>query len=137
MLTHLSVFCFFIAAISTGDCRSLRSMLGGKNHRFQDSFVTSYAVPECYYDGKIYPVGQIFSSISGECTCTLDNGVQCNDFMATKLPSVHERRSVPPPAPECYYDGKMHPVGQTFSSISGECTCTFGHGIQCKRKLIN
>ncbi|CAI9742124.1 Hypothetical predicted protein [Octopus vulgaris] len=140
MLAYLSAFCFFIAAISTGDCRSFRSIFGNTNHHFEETTSAFHIIPECFDGGKAYPVGEIFHTERGDCMCGPDHGLHCEEHIDTSPPPtspgyVSDTMSVPPPVAECFHEGKVYHVGETFHSMWGECMCTLDHGIQCKLSL--
>nr|ACJ22659.1 NP2 [Hapalochlaena maculosa] len=99
MLTYLSIFCFFIAVISTGDCHSFRNCsYHGKLYDFGEHFMDNCKSCECteggivlcmgiadcsepyvcHHNGTAYKAGEKFPAPTGECTCTYDRGIICS-----------------------------------------------------------
>ncbi|XP_029652328.1 kielin/chordin-like protein [Octopus sinensis] len=116
MLAYLSAFCFFVAAISTGDCYSIAGPFSGKNDSLGPHIVICTLPPECYHEGRAYHVGETFPSYMGECMCTWYDGIECKMEV-------------------CEHKGASYRVGQTFMDDCNECSCEGNNVVRCTKKI--
>ncbi|CAI9742096.1 Hypothetical predicted protein [Octopus vulgaris] len=144
MLAYLSAFCFFIAAISTGDGLSIDSCsYHGKPYPFGEHFMDGCKSCECtgkghvicigiadcpepnvcHHEGKTYKVGETFPSPTGQCACTDGHGIICS------LNEAHERT-----VPYCYYKGKTYGLGKFKDGNCNICQCMKNGIVACENR---
>ncbi|CAI9742095.1 mucin-5B-like isoform X1 [Octopus vulgaris] len=126
MLAYLSAFCFFIAAISTGDCYSVAGPFGGKNDSLGPHIVICTLPPECYHEvevcehkGVSYRVGQTFMDDCNECSCEGNNVVRCTKKICLTTDTG------------CAYNNKIYKIGESYMKDCNTCICEATNAAIC------